>query len=973
MVDRTVGRVALRQVPDIAAEAEKCASEFRKTGTAVGNTQVAKNKDSVPEEWTGAAADAASDEIMKLGAKTKTLSEAFPPAADAVDTWISEVDTTRTTVTSLQEQWDEAIATYDRAISDAKEHYTAGDPSRKIQFDIAAQTAVDTQNNLKKQYDEQLDTLAAAAQTAANSINAARQTIVSDEAMQRGRDGIGAAIFPPDEMPTVNGAARWAEAQAAAGLLAYDLEKAANSDKPLTEEEVQALQDKWGDKLKDPFYVQAMMDHYRSTHPGQENATAEMLYRVALNAAGSDSDYGPARNPFIESLGTAMVLSTGGYDAQADHQERNNSFAQVKRALIGKDGETTLSQIEEANIAEYRETLWNPYKRFADQDAYSSPEIHGAEIFTQAAGLAAAKNPSLTLGAKFYQPMGDEPSLASEIMRYDHQYECGKNLLGGSPGSDAIRYSLVAFDENDRSADALAKDPMQTLYMLSDTPDELKGSNAPAALQTLEGNRLMHLRNFLNGDTPFDVDLPDRKDADGKIIKATDGKINVARYLTGNRIQGGPGAFLGTIDQGEALGDMLADASSPESLPAPEPQRSDFVGENAQQRYEDALAIWKDDSLHRASTAANVMAGYQDGLDRDNSVSMGTKDELNGEDVFGRYNPKLRSWMGEIIKPYVFDLASEMHNTTGTGLGAGATLGEYKIAHMQFGGDLIDRFKAPGGLLQDLAFDRPKLIDDRGTPDDLTDDIYEGGRKPALQVVQTAAFTGYMTDVAVALKDPYYNARLSRVQGATDRWTELIQEIFDANPDKDSAIGKALDESHKDARKIADFIVDQTTGLVTKKVPVGGDLIKAGVKAGTGAIFDWKLSTDNEMKAWRSHSEADRSSHDLMQDGLIRVMYDSDQWTERAGMEDVTPGTEKFAEKALPGLDPDGTRRKYDSLTKDERDSIRNYFRGENSDFRKILDDQFSAQQDANANGATPAPTSGATPAPTSGATSSTS
>ena len=62
--------------------------------------------------------------------------------------------------------------------------------------------------------------------------------------MQRGRDGIGAAIFPPDEMPTVNGAARWAEAQAAAGLLAYDLEKAANSDKPLTEEEVQALQDK---------------------------------------------------------------------------------------------------------------------------------------------------------------------------------------------------------------------------------------------------------------------------------------------------------------------------------------------------------------------------------------------------------------------------------------------------------------------------------------------------------------------------------------------------------------------------------------------------------------------------------------------------------------------------------------------------------------------------------------------------------
>ena len=119
------------------------------------------------------------------------------------------------------------------------------------------------------------------------------------------------------------------------------------------------------------------------------------------------------------------------------------------------------------------------------------------------------------------------------------------------------------------------------------------------------------------------------------------------------------------------------------------------------------------------------------------------------------------------------------------------------------------------------------------------------------------------------------------------------------------------------------------------------------------------LSTDNETKAWKSHSEADRSSHNLMQDGLIRAMYDSDQWTERAGTVDVTPGTEKFAEKELPGLNPDGTRRKYDSLTASERDSIRSYFRGTNSDFRAILDGQYSAQQDANGDGATPPPPKG--------------
>lgn len=39
-----------------------------------------------------------------------------------------------------------------------------------------------------------------------------------------------------------------------------------------------------------------------------------------------------------------------------------------------------------------------------------------------------------------------------------------------------------------------------------------------------------------------------------------------------------------------------------------------------------------------------------------------------------------------------------------------------------------------------------------------------------------------------------------------------------------------------------------------------------------------------------------------------------------------------------------------------DRDLVRNYFTGKNSDFGRLLDGQYSAQQDASADGAVPKP-----------------
>ena len=119
MADVRSGAEALPQVPRVAMSAEAIATDINRQGTAIGNTQVAQNRSLPPEEWTGAAADAASTEIQKLGEKTVSLSEAFSPAATALNEWGSAVNSAISDVTGLQNDWDKAVHDYNKAIEEA--------------------------------------------------------------------------------------------------------------------------------------------------------------------------------------------------------------------------------------------------------------------------------------------------------------------------------------------------------------------------------------------------------------------------------------------------------------------------------------------------------------------------------------------------------------------------------------------------------------------------------------------------------------------------------------------------------------------------------------------------------------------------------------------------------------------------------------------------------------------------------------
>ncbi len=213
-----------------------------------------------------------------------------------------------------------------------------------------------------------------------------------------GRTAVGVELFGSD-MPIADGAAEWDYARTKAPQLRDDLEKAANSDKPLTEAEVKKLQEKWGDKLKNPYWVQALADSYREKH-GKDANFSDMLNRLTVNAAGSSnlpSGEGETRNSFVNSIGNAMVLATGGSDASKDGSVTSAEYAQVKAQFVGMTATRQLSRLSVPMLVA-NQTGDKVYNR---QQGDSS--LDGYQIFTQATGFAGVKNPDLTFGKGVYE------------------------------------------------------------------------------------------------------------------------------------------------------------------------------------------------------------------------------------------------------------------------------------------------------------------------------------------------------------------------------------------------------------------------------------------------------------------------------------------------------------------------------------------------------------------------------------------
>lgn len=942
MADVRRGAEALPQVPLVEMSAEAVATDINRQGTAIGNTQVAQNRSLPPEEWTGAAADAASSEIQKLGEKTVELSEAFSPASTALNTWADAVNNAISDVTGLQSEWDTAVQDYNKTIEEADAAYKAHDPGvlqalwwggdrdmyqdsngvqrsrsqeRNKAYEDASGVLTTAQDNIRERYVTRLNILDDAAQTAANSINSARQGIVSDEVGSQGRDAIGANLFGSDT-PILSGAEQWAHAQEIAPEIADALKK-----EPLTAADVDAFNNKYGKYLQNPFYATALAQHL----------SIDDINKAAIAALGTGYDkngmlVSNAYEEFNRNLGTLMVLSTGGSNLSEANIDNQRAFDLVSDALVGKD-KANVREIFQSKLDDLKAYGRTEYKR-PSLTGGMSRVLYGYDIFGQLAGAAAYENDSLALGPEFYAGYeGRGDSVFTDMVNWDH--EINNHDYARNMEMTPRDYMLCGGEKGKGGRPDGFFDALQSVFALSDTPDNLENLSEEdqSLFRQHEDVRLEALRGALANDTSFGVPEENSK------------PMSMVRYLTAYRgdAESGGSAFF---DGGDVFGKTIFDATTPASSKFP-PLAEDYAeGEEslAFKKANRAYEAWKTDAEHRASIVGNLIAGYQEGLDR-RTIPL---DSVSGEDAFGKSNSKLRSWMGSILANNAGDLAQNLATPPGTSEnGPDTWVGKPTDGHvpMMLSGALVQKVMGEGGLLQDLAFDQSE-VKDAHDPNNPLDDEYVNGRMPALRALQLASLTGYQDDFAEALKVPdIKDHRTKAVLDVEHHWTTLFSKSFDADVNHQVAIGKSQDEINKGMRSLFDVVVDKVSSATVGEVPVAGGILQAALKSASGAALDQFLPVDNAEKAEDGRNTAQVTAQELLQQSMGRAMYESHNWTENGV--DISGDPRQLRLKFPFLLNSDGTVKDWTELSFEDQNTMREYFGGKTSDFSLAYNHQL--------------------------------
>lgn len=924
MADVRSGAEALPQVPRVAMSAEAIATDINRQGTAIGNTQVAQNRSLPPEEWTGAAADAASSEIQKLGEKTVTLSEAFPPAATALNEWGSAVNSAISDVTGLQNEWDKAVQDYNKAIEEADAAYEAhGSPlqpylygdsdsngvvwwgsrsqDRDKAYENASGVLTTAQDNIRERYVNRLNELDDAAETAANKINSAREPIVSDEAGAGGRSVVGVNLFGSDT-PLLAGAEQWEDAQVQAEQMAEVLKK-----QPMTMQDIMTFNEKWGDLLENPFYAYAL----------KQRVSTDEIYAAVLNAgtlAGEDPNH-PSYT-FNKNLGTALALATGGANLSDSNRENQKIFDSVSSGLVGENGlridQTTLRTLNELKITG-RERFTPP----GYDNATPEFTMDGYDIAGQIMGLAGRENTSLTLGPGFYHDPEDprfDPILGEKVhvksvfedmVAWDYEVGAGSRATENYTGS-AWRMNLVPYEHGNRDNMGYL-DPLQNIFTLSDTPDYLHG-NSDEVLQQYEDKRLAALRYVLASDGP--------KDAGGiEVFPPSESKkMNMTRYLTGWRGQAANGG-LPYVDGGDAFGDMVNDASARTAKPL---SPSD-----------PGYKEWQADDQLRAQVAENFLVGYGDGLDQNADTTS------KGEDVFGFYNPKLRSWLGHVVAQRVDDLAYLSDHANFEEMDTGHSINPQSgYSMMNLSGTQVRHLYSKTGFLADLTHDRA-----------------------AYQDLSDAAWMGYSTEVRDLVRADYGSDGkdwIHNFNSNTRGWDILINGIDTAPKDAGTALTEAEQRTNAEHRAAIDFALSV---VPVDKIPVVGPGLSVAKTFAEGIwkdpLYEKYLPTEFSAEDIQRRADAefkvDAEIGEKLNAEVKSAFMARSEWPNTAGMSKEELLVE-FAKQYPDDVRRDGSVPAYSQMTSEERGHLRTFLDSKNIS-------SFAELTGANAQNATAADT----------------
>lgn len=794
----TRGMNALPAPEDRRPQLYRIAGELQRISYIINGTQISVDTARTRRpEWVGEAAEAYVSQLQTLGSKVRDLAPRLGKAAESINEWGDLLGSTiNVSLPALWDDWDEANRICEQAIADINidEMNAQDSPTSPPASHFGAQrerayTLRDEELvRIRQSYESKIRFLDEAAGDVARLLRTLQDQIVPAKAAAESREAIGAALF--DDIPLIDGQAQWEHALS----LADDISQGIR-DKDLTTEELLAFHEKYGELLKDPFYSRAVLDQ----------VSAEDLYQFAMRIApgmpGSMIPHEKERSDLLASVGTMLALATGGANYSGDTSLSQESFDQVKAGLIGKSGRS----YDEMLAHELQEIHESGRKLISPQgsdyfDAHT--DIEGYNLFSQLTGHAANRNPNLTLGAAFYS--GHEgtdgqhtPSLAEDILLWDRESGAG---LSAARNEGRAPYDLLL------GTNSALLDPMQSIFLLSDTPDSLEGLPEDSPQRIQERDRLNAIGDFLSKEAPFTVKVIEGNES-------TDKTVSFARYLAGHRNQSFEGSF-GFMDRGHAFGNMIADVTAPETHPhLKEPLRGDF---DNPKDFEEAKAAWQR-SRHTgkvsATVALNFIEGYQDGLNRTHST-----DKIDGQDIYGHSNADLRPWAGKVLAHRAEDLAlatSQSSSAATTQIGA------------QTDGPLHRIYLAPGtiadiigtnGILADLAFDeaRAALFNN---PQYLAQ--HPGAPRPALDYLHDAALEGLTRDLAATISSPGSDTSTSLT-----RWAPILGMTHLEPTDAAEELRKVYAERNRRTAEGLELALNLATLKTADKVPGSDKIIK---------------------------------------------------------------------------------------------------------------------------------------------------
>lgn len=899
------GKDVMPLPPDVRDAVSRLAEGYRYARGMIQSTQVYSCPAYRVPEWVGEAKDAYMESIRRLGKHTHGFAGVFVSPAAALGQWADAVDVAISkTVPELWDRYDQAERNYQGNLQDLAERVRQEtDAGRQVSAEEIAdekrtllELRDEDQANILAEYKAAMTALDAVAGEVAGKFTAALDSFV-EPGKQGSRNQVGSALF--NDIPVVDGQAEWEQAQELAPQAARYLKNSSP-----TPEEIMEFNAKYGGMCSNPFFAQALAQHVTPEDMTKFLIKAEQ-YKGQL--ANRDA-YDESLKSLSASLGSSMVLSTGGMNADPANAHDQEAFSAAKAGLITDSGES-ISTLTSARLNQWKAVGNTLYR--SDGDAAGAGEKYmggnyghhyGYEYLGTLLSSAANSNPNLALGAEFLNEKsssaGVSGSLAQDIVAFDHKHGAEIAQYGGygnwgqqlSPGGDRN-----------------TTDPVESMLKLMDEPSSLHDGSLDGVPQHQDSisdqnaKRFEAVQKFLTSDTTFDVNAEDVPARENKL--EAKGPMNMTRYLTGFR---GNEYYSGTQDGGDSLGRVLAQAAAVET----EPHGLDIESEEYKE--------WRERSKRAALVSGNFLRGYQEGLDIKNNL-------INGEDPFGIQHRSLRNWAGSILAPQVEGLTKSLGNPEGGAPVDVAPLTGENQYLISLNEDWRKRILGPNGLFTDLGFDQPLA----------------NGRESAINVLRMAAHASYEKDLsdvfasrnAVGEGSPGSSNALAikdAVEGVQNKWAPILNDLAHSPAAASEQAGKALDANNARWKSLIEKGIGAIPfgNIIGEGRNVAKWLVEQTKSVGVPMTLDALLDENNAEEARQGGVAAGRDERNRAEDVFYQAVSEGKYWGED---ERFSPRKyiENSGKEVVSFLDDNGEVKPYNRMTELEKKSFRNYISAE--------------------------------------------